>query len=80
MGGVDIITFTGGVGENGPETREMICSNMEFLGIKLDPEKNEVRGREEIISEENMKVKVLVVPTDEELVIANDTKKLVAEL
>ncbi len=80
MGGVDIISFTGGVGENGPETREMICEDLEFLGIKLDPEKNKARGREETISTEDSKVKVLVVPTDEELVIAGDTKKIVEKL
>ncbi len=80
MGGVDIISFTGGVGENGPETREMICEDLEFLGIKLDPVKNKARGYEEIISTEDSKVKVLVVPTDEELVIARDTKKIVDEL
>jgi acetate kinase len=77
MNGVDAIVFTGGVGENSPYTRTDVCSYLEFLGIHIDEEKNNMRGKEEIISTEDSKVKVLVVPTNEELVIARDTKKIV---
>lgn len=80
MGGVDIIVFTGGIGENGPESREKICKDFEFLGLEFDKEKNdEVRAREIEISKENSKVKVLVVPTDEELVIAQDTFEIISK-
>ncbi len=71
--GVDIIVFTGGIGENDPETRKKILSNLEFMGIKTDPEKAGIRGKETILSSEDSLVKVMVVPTDEELVIARDT-------
>jgi acetate kinase len=78
MGGVDLIIFTGGVGENGPETREAICKDLEFLGINFDIEKNTgLRGKLEMISKHDSKVKVMVVPTNEELVIAHDTLKVV---
>jgi acetate kinase len=78
MGGVDLIIFTGGVGENGPETREIICKDMEFLGVNFDVEKNTgLRGKLEMISKHDSKVKVMVVPTNEELVIAHDTLKVV---
>ncbi len=80
MGGVDMIVFAGGVGENGPETREEICQDLEFLGIELDKEKNNgLRSKEAIISKEQSKVKILVVPTNEELVIAEDTVKIIKE-
>jgi len=79
MGGFDILVFTGGIGENGPETREEICKDFEFLGLEFDPEKNKgKRGEEVIISKEDSKVKVLVVPTNEELVIAQDTYEICA--
>jgi len=79
MGGVDVIIFTGGVGENRHEVREAVCENMEFLGIKLDKEQNAkiMFGKDGIISTADSKVKVVVLPTDEELMIANDTKALV---
>jgi len=80
MGGVDAIAFTGGVGENHIYVREQVCKDMEFLGIKLDPEKNRVRGDEAIISAEDSKVVVAVVPTDEELMIATDTEEIVSAL
>jgi acetate kinase len=76
MGGMDVLVFTAGIGENSARTREAICSGLEFLGVKLDKEKNNVRGKERIISTEDSTVKVLVVPTDEELVIARDTKRI----
>lgn len=79
MGGVDLIIFTGGIGENGPETREIICKGLEFLGVSFDPEKNTgLRGKLEMISKHDSQVKVMVVPTNEEWVIAHDTLKIVA--
>ncbi|MDD4081424.1 MAG: acetate kinase [Eubacteriales bacterium] len=80
MGGVDVIVFTAGIGENSPELREAVLSGMEFMGISIDREKNRVRGKETDISAENSRVKLLVIPTNEELVIARDTKELVSEL
>ena len=77
MGGVDAVIFTAGIGENGWELREGVLENMEFLGIKFDKEKNKVRGKEIEISTPDSKVKVLVVPTNEEIVIARDTLALV---
>ena len=73
LGGVDIIVFTGGVGENQATARWGACEGLEYMGIKLDPEKNKVRGEEMIISTDDAKVKVIVIPTDEELMIASDT-------
>jgi acetate kinase len=79
LGGVDLIIFTGGVGENGPETREILCKGLEYLGVSFDAEKNTgLRGKLEMISKHDSKVKVMVVPTNEELVIAHDTFRLVA--
>ena len=79
MGGVDVIIFTGGVGENRHEVREAVCENMEFLGIKLDKKVNAeiMFGKDGIISTPDSKVKVVVLPTDEELMIASDTMALV---
>ena len=79
MGGVDVIIFTGGVGENRHEVREAVCENMEFLGIKLDKEQNAkiMFGKDGIISTSDSKVKVVVLPTDEELMIAQDTMALI---
>lgn len=76
LGGVDIIVFTGGVGENQATARWGSCEGLEFMGIKLDPEKNKVRGEEMIISTDDSKVKVIVIPTDEELMIASDTMEI----
>lgn len=81
MGGVDVIIFTGGIGENGPETREEICKDFEFLGLEFDKEKNAGKRGEEIeISKTFSKVKVVIVPTNEELVIAQDTYEIVTKL
>ena len=77
MGGVDAVIFTAGVGENGPETRESVCAGLEFLGIKIDPEKDKVRGKEMDVSADDAKVRVLVIPTNEELMIAMDTAAIV---
>ena len=77
MGGVDAIVFTAGVGENQIDMREQSCEGLEFLGIKIDKEKNNTRGKEAEISTDDSTVKVWVVPTDEEIVIARDTMALV---
>ena len=77
MGGVDVIVFTAGVGENQISMREEACAGLEFLGIKIDKEKNNIRGKEAEISTDDSRVKVWVVPTDEEIVIARDTMALV---
>jgi len=78
MGGLDAFVFTGGIGENSPEVRAEVCKNMEFLGIELDDERN--KNKEEIISKDSSKIPVLRVPTNEELVIALDTTKIVDEI
>lgn len=77
MGGVDVIVFTAGIGENSVSTREKVCEGLEFLGIKIDREKNNTRGKVAYINADDSKVKVLVVPTNEELMIARDTKEIV---
>ena len=79
MGGVDIITFTAGVGENGPDMRESIFEGLGFLGVHVDHEKNQVRGKETDISAADSTVKVYVIPTNEELMIARDTLALVTK-
>lgn len=76
LNGVDAIVFTAGIGENGIAIRESICSDMSNLGIELDAKKNDVRGKETVISSDHSKVKILLVPTNEELVIARDTQVL----
>ncbi|WP_291528478.1 acetate kinase [Bacteroides sp. UBA939] len=73
LGGVDIIVFTGGVGENQSSCRAGACEGLEFMGVKLDLEKNKVRGEEAVISTDDSQVKVVVIPTDEEMMIASDT-------
>lgn len=73
LGGVDIIVFTGGVGENQASCRAAACEGLEFMGVKLDAGKNKVRGEEAVISAADSKVTVAVIPTDEELMIASDT-------
>ena len=77
MNGVDAIIFAGGVGENDAYMRDLICSNMGNLGIKLDPYKNQIRGKQTILSTNDSAVKVMVIPTNEELVIARDTNEIV---
>ncbi|MBR4860655.1 MAG: acetate kinase [Firmicutes bacterium] len=80
MNGVDAIVFTAGVGENDIYMREVICQELGNLGIKLDVVKNKVRGKETIISTEDAKVKLLLIPTNEELMIARDTLNIVSKL
>lgn len=77
LDGVDIIIFTGGVGENQIDTREKICNHLKYLGVTFNPEANKVRGKEIEISGADSKVHVVVIPTDEELMIAEDTAALV---
>ena len=77
LGGLDCLVFTAGVGENSGEMRARVCQNLEYLGVKIDPEKNNVRGKEAIISTDDSKVTVWVIPTNEELMIAQDTAALV---
>ena len=77
MGGVDVIVWTAGVGENQIGTRLDVCKGLEFLGVKFDAEANNCRGEEKLISTPDSRVQVWVVPTDEEIVIARDTMELV---
>ena len=77
LNGIDVLTFTAGVGENDVVVRELICNYLGFMGVKLDPEKNNVRGKECVISADDSKVQVWIVPTNEELMIAQDTAELV---
>jgi acetate kinase len=79
MGGVDVITFTAGVGENGIEDRAAICKGLEYLGAKLDPKRNDVRGKDALISTDDSTVKLYVIPTNEEIMIARDTKDIVSK-
>jgi acetate kinase len=80
MGGVDLIVFTGGIGENAADARENICKDFEFLGLEFDKQLNAgVRGRESVISKKDSRVTVMIVPTNEEFVIASDTKYIVEQ-
>ena len=80
MNGIDVIAFTAGIGENQINIRKMICENLEWLGVKIDLQKNNCRGEEVEISTPDSKIKVWIVPTNEELVIARDTKQIVEKL
>lgn len=80
MGGLDCLVFTAGLGENSSATREAVCDNMEFLGIELDEKLNSIRGKAQKINKDGARVSVFVIPTDEELMIARDTKKLVENI
>ena len=77
MNGVDAIAFTAGVGENDKAGRKNICSSLAYLGVKIDDEANDVRGKERVISAADSKVKVMLIPTNEELAIARETLELV---
>ena len=77
LNGVDLVIFTGGIGENDQPIREAICKDMDYLGIKINTELNAtIKGKDQIISTEDAKTKVMVITTDEELVIAMDTMRL----
>ena len=78
MNGLDVLVFTAGIGENEPEIRLMICDNMDYLGIKIDPQKNNFKAQEREISTSDSRVKVWVIPTNEELVIARETARLIS--
>ena len=80
MGGVDAIVFTAGLGENSPFMREKICNGLEFLGTRIDPELNKIRGKAREISVKRARTKIFVVPTNEELVIARGTKRICKDL
>lgn len=80
LGGIDVLTFTAGVGENSATMRARICEGLECFGIKLSEERNDVHGEEALISADDSKVKVYVIPTNEELMIARDTKQIVDAL
>ena len=81
MGGVDMIVFAGGIGENSPESREAACEGLDYMDVRVDHEKNQgIRSKECVISPDNASVKVMVVPTNEELVIAEDTMKIISEM
>jgi acetate kinase len=80
LGGLDAVVFTGGIGENSSEVRKEVLSNLEVLGIELDEEKNLMKDGERVITKDNSKVKVFVIPTNEELVIALDTAQIVNEI
>ena len=79
LGGLDVLTFAGGVGENGVETRERVCKYLEPFGVKLDLEANKTRGKEKCISTEDSKVKIYIIPTNEEFMIAKETYDLISE-
>lgn len=76
MGGIDVLVFTAGLGENSIEARKAICEDLEYLGIEIDDENNNVRGKEQLISKEGKKVKVYVIPTNEELMIAREAVEI----
>jgi len=78
MGGVDAVVFTAGIGENAIETREEILAGLEYMGIKIDKNANDIRGKEQIITTSDSTVKAMVIPRNEELVIAKDTKAIVS--
>jgi acetate kinase len=79
MNGVDAIAFTGGIGENDPTLRKVVCEHLGFLGLSIDDEQNALRGEEIQISTADSKVDVWVIPTNEELAIARDTAKIISE-
>jgi acetate kinase len=81
MGGVDILVFTGGIGENSPDDREKICENLEFFGLEFDKKANEgSRGKEVVISKKDSRITVVVVPTNEEWVIASETRDIIDQI
>lgn len=79
MNGVDYIIFTGGIGENQINIRKGICEQLKFMGVEMDEEANQVRSEEKVISKPESKVKIYVIPTNEELMIAKETQRLVSK-
>jgi len=80
MNGLDVLVFTAGIGENSPNLRKNVCKALSFFGIKIDEVKNDVKGKEAIISTDDSNIKVLIVPTNEELMIARDTVEIYRSL
>ena len=80
MGGIDLVVFTGGIGENQINIRKKICNYLKFMGLEIDEEVNNVRGEEILITKPESKIKAYIIPTNEELVIARDTKALVENM
>ncbi|MPN33533.1 Acetate kinase [bioreactor metagenome] len=80
MGSVDAIVFTAGLGENSSSARLAICGGMEGIGIEIDAKENDMRGEEKVVSKPSSKISVLVVPTNEELMIARDTLEIVKSI
>ena len=80
MGGLDVVVFTGGIGENQINIRKKICNYLKFMGLEIDEEVNNVRGEEVLITKPKSKIKAYIIPTNEELVIARDTKALVKNM
>ena len=81
LGGLDLLIFTGGIGENDPATRELCCTEMEYMGLEFDPEKNAgIRSKEVLLSKTGSRVKIMTIPTNEELVIAEHTYRIVNAL
>ena len=80
MGGIDVLVFTAGVGENTGYVREEVCKNLKFLGVEIDSELNKARGVELDISAKGASVKTVIIPTNEELTIARDTKEIVEKI
>ena len=81
LGGVDVLTFSGGIGENAVAMRARICRGLEFLGINIDPERNQAcQGKEGLIAQDNAGVPVWVVPTNEEIIVARETTRLVSSI
>ena len=78
MRGIDALVFTGGVGENQINIRKWVCEQLEFMGVKIDTEANNMRGEEKKVSKEDSKVEIYVIPTNEELMIAKETQKLIS--
>ena len=78
LGGVDLIVFTGGIGENAWPVREQVCEGLEYLGVDFDAQANAVRGKDVVITRPGSRVKVVAVTTNEELVIATDTMNIVS--
>jgi acetate kinase len=74
-----MLVFTGGIGENGINFRSAVCEEMDYAGIKLDPERNKIRAEETTISADDSKVKIMVIPTNEELVVARQTKEVLSK-
>ena len=79
MGGLDVVVFTGGIGENQINVRKKISDNLKFMGLKIDEEANNVKGEERLITLPDSKIRAYIIPTNEELVIARDTKKLISK-